>query len=471
MFLGRIASIVMLPVYTRYLSPADYGVLELIDVSMFAAAILLGMGLTGDALFYFYAKASSDEQRENLIKGLLCASFALSLSGGLLLAAGAGWLSELLFHTRQYQTALQIAGLTFITTMPSETCASFLRARDEARAFTGFSLFRLVCGILLNLILLVWLGMGFYSILLTSLLTTTITTAGMLWYIGRELGPLRMPDFSPLWPVVKYSVPLGLGGLGMLFIHFGDRYFLSRSCTLADIGIYSLAYKFGMMMTYLNLPLVMFWRSQVHHIMKDGNEKGEEIFVRMFTFVAVVFGFAAYCFAVLATLAIKVIAGPAFQGAAVFVPWVAAAYLFRVLASQLESGLLAGNKTKWMMASDCLGAGVCLSGYVILIPRFGVWGAVASTFLAFLVMLVFIVTVSHRLTPRAFEIGKISVAYGVMMGLVLFASILPPVSGAAGLAVKAALVVLPPLLLSLLPLFKEERSLLWGSLRSPHSGA
>ncbi len=465
MFLGRIASIVMLPVYTRYLSPADYGVLELIDVGMFAVAILIGMGLTGDALYYFHARAFSDEQRENLVNALMLSSIACSLAGGLAVVAGAGWVSEFLFHGRQYKTAIQIAGLTFISNMPGETCFSYLRLRDKPVAFMGFSLFRLGSNVILNIVFLVGFRLGFYSILMTSLLSSTFSLIGLLWYVYGKFIRWRMPDLSVMGPVVRYSLPLGLGGIGMLTINFGDRYFLSRSCSLSDIGIYSLAYKFGMMLTALNQPFIMFWRSQVHQIMLGGDEKGEIAFVRMFTAVAVIFGFAAYCLVVLAPLVMRVIAGPAFYGAAIFVPWVAASYLLRVLAAQLESGLLAGNKTKWLMASDWLAAGVCLSGYMVLIPRFKVWGAVAATFMAFLVNFVFIVAVSHRLKPRDFEVRKICAAYGVMIGLVLLDRILPPVPGLAGAAIKVALVPLALFLLALLPMFKEEQALLSGFLR------
>lgn len=465
MFLSRITSVVMLPVYTRYLTPADYGVLELIDVSMFAVAILLGMGLTGDALYYFYARASTDEQKENLLNALVLSSAACSLAGGLLVILCEGWLSEFLFHNRQYALAIQIAGLTFICSLPGETCLSYLRARDKALAYMWFSLFRLGSGVLLNLLFLIGFGLGLYSILMTSLLSGIFSLLGLLYYVYSRFIRWRMPDLSIMMPVARYSAPLGLGGLGMLAINFGDRYFLSRYCTLADIGIYSLAYKFGMLLTTLNLPFIMFWRSQVHQILRDGGEHGESAFVRMFTAVAVVFGFAAFCLVVLAPLVVWAIAGPAFQGAAIYVPWVAAAYLVRVLVAQLESGLLAGNKTKWLMASDWLAASVCLAGYMLLIPRFGVWGAVAATILSFSVMFVFVITVSQQLRPRVFEIRKICAAYGVLLGLVLLDQALSPLLGPAGAALKLALVPLALYLLAVLPMFKEERLLLETLLR------
>ena len=47
-------------------------------------------------------------------------------------------------------------------------------------------------------------------------------------------------------PYAGIHFPIGLGGVAMLVIHYGDRFFLQRSASLADVGIYSLAYKLGM---------------------------------------------------------------------------------------------------------------------------------------------------------------------------------------------------------------------------------
>jgi O-antigen/teichoic acid export membrane protein len=94
--MGRISSVLMLPVYTHYLNPADYGVLELINMSLFLAAILGGMGLAGDALYYFYARTASDTERSQLIYTLLGGSIALSLALGSMMLAGSAVLSRML---------------------------------------------------------------------------------------------------------------------------------------------------------------------------------------------------------------------------------------------------------------------------------------------------------------------------------------------------------------------------------------
>src|SRR5436309_10778936 len=56
----------MLPVYTRYLTPADYGVLQLIDVVVEVASIVAGSRL-GTGIFRFYHKAETCEERREVL--------------------------------------------------------------------------------------------------------------------------------------------------------------------------------------------------------------------------------------------------------------------------------------------------------------------------------------------------------------------------------------------------------------------
>src|SRR5688572_9044388 len=61
--LGKVASFVMLPVYTRYLTPADYGVLELLGMTIDVIGMITGIGLVA-GVFKFYS-AEEDAAEKN----------------------------------------------------------------------------------------------------------------------------------------------------------------------------------------------------------------------------------------------------------------------------------------------------------------------------------------------------------------------------------------------------------------------
>src|ERR1022692_698473 len=62
LIVGRLAAFLFLPVYTRYLTPADYGILELLDLLTTVSGLLMGVYL-GQGLFYYYFKAQSQEEK------------------------------------------------------------------------------------------------------------------------------------------------------------------------------------------------------------------------------------------------------------------------------------------------------------------------------------------------------------------------------------------------------------------------
>ena len=62
---------------------------------------------------------------------------------------------------------------------------------------------------------------------------------------------------------------------------------------MADVGLYSLAYKFGMFVGYVQVPFESYWEAQVFHVVR--NPGGERHFVRALTYYSVaLFGGALF---------------------------------------------------------------------------------------------------------------------------------------------------------------------------------
>src|SRR5258708_5641689 len=86
--INRGASFLLLPIYTRVLTPADYGVMELLDLTSNIVALLLGTRI-GQALFYFYFAARNDEERETCLSSLYTAAMLVGILCGCVMAGAA----------------------------------------------------------------------------------------------------------------------------------------------------------------------------------------------------------------------------------------------------------------------------------------------------------------------------------------------------------------------------------------------
>src|ERR1017187_3451906 len=198
---SRAASFVLLPVYTRFLSPADYGVMELLDLTVNIVGLLLGTRLA-QALFYFYFAASDEREKERCVStcfagaallGLFCAALTLSL---------APELSRLVFGTSRYASYLRLMFLGFGFSLPLEVGLCYMRARGRADRYVRLTLSSLTSSIVLSLIFVVGYGWGVRGMLMASLITSALLATYASW---RSLAPIRLSfDGRFFWRLVRY---------------------------------------------------------------------------------------------------------------------------------------------------------------------------------------------------------------------------------------------------------------------------
>lgn len=284
-FLGRAAGILLFPVYTRFLSPADFGVLELLELTLYAYGVLLGMKI-GDGLIYRWSRAQGEEERSAVVSTAYWGSVAL---GAVSTVAGwglSGWLSLIVFGVPDYQGAFVLMFSAFAAGLPMEVGLALARATDRSLHYLALSALRLGVTASLNVFFLAVLHWKYEALLWGNLIGSATVSLASLGYIGFR--GLRWTAFSAgeLRRLVSYGAPLGLSGLGMRIVHYGDRFFLRHYASLADVGIYSLGYKIGMLVTYLQMPFDIYWRAQMFQVVAQAN--GERIYARVCTYIGLV---------------------------------------------------------------------------------------------------------------------------------------------------------------------------------------
>ena len=120
-----------------------------------------------------------------------------------------------------------------------------------------------------------------FGVIYASLLSAVVVTTVMAVQCYRRIAPAF--DLRTFVAMVKYAWPLGMGGIAMLFIHVGDRFILPHYRPLADLGLYVLAYKIGMMMSFIYGAFDIHWSAQVFKIMRRGD--ADTVFGRTLTYV------------------------------------------------------------------------------------------------------------------------------------------------------------------------------------------
>ncbi len=448
--LRRVVSFVMLPIYTRYLTPADYGTIELLSMVIDIVAILFGLRI-GEAVFRFYYEYDDEKDRREVIFTSVALVSLLNALGALVLVVGAEPISRVVLGTVDLARLLGIFSFTLIFQSVTETTFTFIRAQQKPWLFVGFSTMKLVVQLALNIYFVVRLRMAAEGVILSSLVSGIVVTIPMLWYTLSRTGFSFSLEKARV--MTSFSIPLVVTSLISFYITFGDRYFLRiLGGGLDAVGIYALGYRFGFLLSFLvGDPFFSIWNSEKYITAKqpDAQRRFQLVFLMLSAaMVFVMTGISIYVQDVL-----RIMADPEFWGASLIVPVVLIAYAFNNWLNFTNLGVLLHRKTSEIAIGTAISAGLITIGYLTLIPAFGAIGAAAATAIAFLGRLIWIERRAERLYPLAVPWPR---AMGMVgLGTVAWAlSFLAPEPIGLSIAVKtliflaftAALLVLPGLL-------------------------
>ena len=280
--LTRAVSFLMLPIYTRYLTPSDYGVLQLLQMTLDVTGILLSAGLTSGVL-RFYLKAETQDERHAVVSSAFLLLCGLNAIGAILLAGGAPWIAKTVLAGAgpEGTLLLRIVSLTFFLEAWFAVPLLLMQVRRLAGWYTAASLVRLVIQLTLNVLLVVVFGWGVKGVLLGTLFANLLVGGALTVWMLRETG-IRMRR-NAVRDLRRFGVPYQIAAAGSFILTFGDRLFLEHYHGLAAVGLYGLAYQFGFLLHSLGpVPFFRAWSPQRFAISSEPRETRDRSYNQSF---------------------------------------------------------------------------------------------------------------------------------------------------------------------------------------------
>lgn len=406
--------LLMIPVYTRYLLPADYGLLELLELAVSVLALIFGMRI-GAAIIRFHHRYDRLEDRQEVYTTALIAIAFLSIIGLAALLFCSGTIARQLGGD---EAQVGIWRLMFVCLALQQiflTGENFLLAQKKSLTYAYLSIVMLIIMLTLNILFLVFMGMGLEGIVLSMLIAKLVNMLLVL-LITLQGVKLRF-SMVKLVEMIRYSLPLVPAGMAMFLLHFSDRFLVNSLCNLEELGIYSLGYKFGMVISVLvTAPFFKIWDTQRFEI--AGQSDGAAVFARVFTWFSLVLVLVGLSISLFVDEVIRWLTTSGYHGASSVVPVIAAAYVVFSMASFLNLGNMITGRTKPLMYIQILVAVVNLLLNLMLIGRFGIMGAAVSTLLSFLLLAALNLAASQRVLAVPFEYGRVAAL--LLIAIVLF---------------------------------------------------
>lgn len=410
--------LLLLPLYTRVLSPSEYGRLAIILTVTTAASIVFSFGLDFALFRDFFRLAGDPAGQRRLVDSLWTFLVVASVGAALVLSAlVAPWLpTDGIIKPAELTLGL-LASAFFVaaTTVPM----ALLRAQERLREYVVLSVVFAVATATATLVLVVGLDAGVGGWMLAMLLANFVS-----FVVAARTIPWRLPkpfDRTLVSAGLVLGVPLIPHFFGQWSLLLADRAILGGLVSTADVGVYALA-------ATVALPAAMLVQALGQAFMPNyaAAATSEVARARLPATISVqamsVFGICLTA-ALLGPNLVGVVAPPAYHDAAPLVPWFVLGYAFLGLYSMPMNGLSLGmGRTKFVWIATAVAACTNLALVYLLVPIHGILAAAIASALGYLVLLLAISWYARSpLNPVRYEWARLLRAFGVIAAVYIAA--------------------------------------------------
>jgi len=456
---SKLIAVALLPLYTRYLTLADYGAAEVMFAAIVTASIVVRLGLI-EALLRFYYKDGEDPAA--VVATSFATLFWVSTAAALIALPFATPISEALLNESAPDLArISIGGLWVLTMF--EYLLTLFRLEERARAFFVTTILNVLATIGLTVVLVVGEGEGARGLLLGSYASGAVFVLGLIWVHRRRLSLWVEPKL--LRRLMRFGLPTMPAELSLYLLNFVDRIIIVHYAGLPEAGLYSLAVKFAQGVNVLVRGFQLAWPPLAYSIRDDGEARR--------TYAAVVTWFVTGCAFVVAGMwllsrwIVRALAAPKFFDSYEAIGLITTAVTLYALYMVLVVILGRTGRTEFNFPAAAAALVTNIALNLALVPSLGIVGAGIALVASYIVVLALMYGFTQRLFPVPYEWARLARVVAVTSGIVVLGELLLPTEGFLGLLARTALWLTYPLALLATGFFTSGERRWLASLRQP----
>ncbi len=373
---SKLILFLLVPLYTNYLTKAEYGTAELVftiaQLLIPIASVTIWNGLIRYGLM-------NSQQPESVFKN----SILIWLFGSILIIALTPLMGiySPISEWKWYLCAYSIAYIA------NQVELNYLKVKGKNKLFSLISVIQTLLLTGLNILLLVYIGIGVQGYLLSNIIANAAAALLVLilgelykdWIIGKF-------DRNLAIQLIEYSAPLILNDISWWFIHSSDKIMIEWIISKDELGLYTVASKIpGLINTFVNIFSQAWGVSSIKEIESDNDSGYYSKVFRIYFFLA--FG-ASILFMAIIKPFMAIYVGNEFKEAWQYVPLLLVAASFSAVSAFCGSMFGALKKSVECMWTTIIGAIANIILNYIFISLIGTWGAIVGTVCAFFIIAV-----------------------------------------------------------------------------------
>ncbi len=381
----KLVGFVLLPLYTGYLTTAEFGVLALLEVISQILIAIFTFNLP-IAMLRWIAQVREENEEKSIIFTVYLTLVLIALAVltfGLLFSLQT---SEFIFDSHKFSPYIKILFISASLSIINRHPLTLLRHREKASFFAIANILKLIIILSFNVYFVAYAKVGVigvvYSMAIGEVFILIITFPFLIKNIFLKL------QFVFLKEMFLYGLPLVFAALSGILLTFSDRFILQHFFGPSEVGIYSLGYKIA---AVINMFLVQsFSLGYLPFTFKHFNEpESGTLFARVMTYYTAALLISAILISFYSKELLLLLAqSKSYIISYKVVPFIALAFVFRGMQYNFALSFHFSKKTK-INAYIIVGTAIFnIFLNILLVPKLGYIGSGISMAISFLIMLI-----------------------------------------------------------------------------------
>jgi O-antigen/teichoic acid export membrane protein len=389
-----LGSIILLPLYTRTLSPREFGVYALVDVTVLMLVAVSALKLDVAYLKWFADVLPS--RRGELLGSTLLTGLCVSLVTGLILSISvAGRLGEYWLHTSAGSYAWLLCPIVVLENLQSLLMTD-LRARRRPIPYSMNGIVRLVGIVAASYYFLAIRQIGLQGLFLGRLIGDALAIGYLSTFCLRSAVWKIVPSLTV--PMIRFGFPLVWSVFAVMLQDASGRYFLSHYRTLEQVGLLGAAIKVGAVFQMLIAqPFGVAWGGVLFQVVKERNAR--IIYSKIFAYVYMLSLGVALVLTIFAPTLFRIFTAFAYYPAIALLPLILLARAMNVIEQPAATGIYLSGRTGIFTVIYFVALILNLLLLHVLVPRYGAMGVVWAWLLSAGSVPLMMLSVGQRFYP------------------------------------------------------------------------
>ena len=417
----KFIGLLLLPFYTRALSPADFGILSTLGAGLFFVMTFFNFGLDTASNFFFFKPQNAEERGRILFTVFVLR--LLIIIPAIVLSFFAKPLSALLFSSDHYSNVILITCLLIPANMLMSEQELIYRFYRNAWGYNLLTIIKSLINISAGILLVVHFELGVYGAQAASLISAVIVVLFSFLFYTRNKYHY---NFSFDWAkkMLRFGFPLIWAGMAVWVYSVSDRFILLKYRDTTEIGFYSIGSTFSQPIGLINMAVqmsfgVLFWTT--YHEEKDPKKiKSKNAISDVVLLYVVIAGVLTLLLSIFSNEIVRFIATPEYLNGIIVIPVLLLSAIYAQLVEIIPVGISISGKTYHYTWIIIVAAIANLTLNFLVIPRWGFFGAALTTLVAYFLYYVLSDMVSSRYLNSSYPRIRVNVFLIIIFAISLF---------------------------------------------------